>query len=68
MKISTNKGYDDDLMQTPTFQDLLKLIDDSNFVNLKEKVVIKYQTLIKEVQKRGEIKQDEKSDFTIVTF
>lgn len=34
----------------------------------KEKVVIKYQTLIKEVQKRGEIKQDEKSDFTIVTF
>lgn len=34
----------------------------------KEKVVIKYQTLIKEVQKRGEIKQDEKSNFTIVTF
>lgn len=34
----------------------------------KEKVVIKYQTLFKEVQKRGEIKQDEKSDFTIVTF
>ena len=34
----------------------------------KEKVVIKYQTLIKEVQKRGEIKPDEKSDFTIVTF
>ena len=34
----------------------------------KEKVVIKYQTLIKEVQKRGEIKQDEKSDFTIVSF
>ena len=34
----------------------------------KEKVVIKYQTLIKEVQKRGEIKPDEKSDFTIVSF
>ena len=34
----------------------------------KEKVVIKYQTLIKEVQKRGEIKQDENSNFSIVTF
>ena len=34
----------------------------------KEKVVIKYQTLIKEVQKRGEIKPDENSNFTIVTF
>jgi hypothetical protein len=34
----------------------------------KEKVVIKYQTLIKEVQKRGEIKQDENSNFTIVSF
>ncbi len=34
----------------------------------KEKVVIKYQTLVKEVEKRGEIKQDEKSNFTIVTF
>ena len=34
----------------------------------KEKVVIKYQTLVKEVQKRGEIKQDENSNFSIVTF
>lgn len=34
----------------------------------KEKVVIKYQTLIKEVQKRGEVKQDENSNFTIITF
>ena len=34
----------------------------------KEKVVIKNQTLIKEVQKRGEIKPDENSNFTIVTF
>lgn len=34
----------------------------------KEKVVIKYQTLVKEVQKRGEIKQDENSNFTIVSF
>ena len=34
----------------------------------KEKVVVKYQTLIKEVEKRGEIKQDEKSTFTIVSF
>lgn len=34
----------------------------------KEKVVIKYQTLIKEVQKRGEVKQDENSNFTIVSF
>jgi hypothetical protein len=34
----------------------------------KEKVVIKYQTLVKEVQKRGEIKPDENSNFTIVSF
>ena len=34
----------------------------------KETVVTKYKTLIKEVEKRGEIKQDEKSNFTIVTF
>jgi serine/threonine-protein kinase RIO1 len=34
----------------------------------KEVVVTKYKTLIKEVEKRGEIKQDEKSSFTIVTF
>ena len=34
----------------------------------KEKVVIKYQTLIKEVQKRGEVKPDENSNFTIVSF
>ena len=34
----------------------------------KEKVVIKYQTLIKEVQKRGVIKTDENSNFSIVTF
>lgn len=34
----------------------------------KEKVVIKYQTLVKEVIKRGEIKQDENSNFTIVSF
>lgn len=34
----------------------------------KEKVVVKYKTLIKEVQKRGEIKQDENSNFSIVTF
>ena len=34
----------------------------------KEKVVIKYQTLVKEVQKRGEIKQYENSNFSIVTF
>jgi DNA-binding Lrp family transcriptional regulator len=34
----------------------------------KEKIVVKYQTLIKEVEKRGEIKQDEKSNFTIVSF
>lgn len=34
----------------------------------KEKVVIKYQTLVKEVQKRGEIKPDENSNFSIVTF
>ena len=37
-------------------------------VEQKEKVVIKYQTLIKEVQKRGEIKPDENSNFTIVSF
>lgn len=34
----------------------------------KEVVVTKYKTLIKEVAKRGEIKQDEKSNFIIVTF
>ena len=34
----------------------------------KEVVVTKYKTLIKEVEKRGEIKLDEKSNFTIVTF
>lgn len=34
----------------------------------KEKVVVKYKTLYKEVQKRGEVKQDENSSFTIVTF
>lgn len=34
----------------------------------KEKVVAKHKTLEKEVEKRGEIKQDEKSNFTIVTF
>ena len=34
----------------------------------KEKVVIKYQTLVKEVQKRGVIKTDENSNFTIVSF
>jgi small-conductance mechanosensitive channel len=34
----------------------------------KEKVAIKHQTLVKEVQKRGEIKQDENSNFTIVNF
>lgn len=34
----------------------------------KEVVVTKYKTLVKEVEKRGEIKQDEKSSFTIVTF
>ena len=34
----------------------------------KEKVVIKHQTLVKEVQKRGEIKPDENSNFTIVSF
>lgn len=34
----------------------------------KEKVVVKYQTLIKEVEKRGDIKQDENSIFTIVDF
>lgn len=34
----------------------------------KEKVVVKYQTLIKEVEKRGEIKQDENGIFTTVSF
>ena len=34
----------------------------------KEKVVVKNKTLEKEIEKRGEIKQDEKSNFTIVTF
>jgi hypothetical protein len=34
----------------------------------KEKVVIKYKTLIKAVEKRGEIKPDENSNFTIVSF
>lgn len=34
----------------------------------KEKVVVKYKTLIKEVEKRGEIKPDENSNFTIVSF
>lgn len=34
----------------------------------KEKVAIKHQTLVKEVQKRGEVKQDENSNFSIVTF
>ncbi len=34
----------------------------------KEKVAMKYQTLIKEVAQRGEIKLDEKDDFTIVEF
>lgn len=34
----------------------------------KEKVVVKYKTLEKEIEKRGEIKQDEKSNFTIVSF
>lgn len=34
----------------------------------KEVVVTKYKTLIKEVEKRGVIKNDEKSNFTIVSF
>ncbi len=34
----------------------------------KEVVVTKYQTLTNTIKKRGEIKQDEKSNFTIVTF
>lgn len=34
----------------------------------KEVVVTKYKTLTKAIKKRGEIKQDEKSNFTIVTF
>ena len=34
----------------------------------KEKVVVKYKTLEKEIEKRGEIKQDENSNFTIVSF
>ena len=37
-------------------------------VEQKEKVVVKYQTLIREVEKRGVVKQDEKSNFTIVSF
>ena len=34
----------------------------------KEVVVTKYKILTKTIEKRGEIKQDEKSNFTIVTF
>ena len=34
----------------------------------KEVVVTKYKTLTKTIEKRGEIKQDEKSNFTIVSF
>ena len=34
----------------------------------KVEVVTKYQTLTNTIKKRGEIKQDEKSNFTIVTF
>ena len=34
----------------------------------KEVVITKYKTLTKTIEKRGEIKQDEKSNFTIVTF
>lgn len=34
----------------------------------KEKVVVKNKTLEKEIEKRGEIKQDENSNFTIVSF
>lgn len=34
----------------------------------KEIVVTKYKTLTKTIAKRGEIKQDEKSNFTIVNF
>lgn len=34
----------------------------------KEVVVVKYKTLEKELEKRGEIKQDENSNFTIVSF
>ncbi|MFY9088966.1 hypothetical protein [Arcobacter aquimarinus] len=34
----------------------------------KEKVAVKYKALEKEIEKRGEIKQDENSNFTIVSF
>lgn len=34
----------------------------------KEIVVTKYKTLTKTVEKRGEIKADEKSNFTIINF
>ena len=34
----------------------------------KVEVVTKYQTLTNTIKKRGEIKQDEKSNFTVVTF
>ena len=34
----------------------------------KEVVVTKYKTLTKTIEKRGVIKQDEKSNFNIVTF
>lgn len=34
----------------------------------KVEVVTKYQTLTNTIKKRGEIKQDEKNNFTIVTF
>lgn len=34
----------------------------------KEIVVTKYKTLTKTIEKRGELRQDEKSNFTIVTF
>ncbi len=34
----------------------------------KEVVVTKYKSLTKTIEKRGEIKQDEKSNFSIVTF
>ncbi len=37
-------------------------------IEQKEKVIVKNKVLIKEVQKRGEIKQDENSNFTIVSF
>lgn len=34
----------------------------------KEIVVTKYKTLTKTIEKRGEIKPDEKSNFTIINF